>query len=98
MTARASAFASRSTMERILAAPSAPRTPPSGPVMVKTSVTIDSPGSFCDRISGMPVFHLRPADPSLFTADRFPVFGADISKTGFYGFPLHPRAGVVKIA
>jgi glycine/D-amino acid oxidase-like deaminating enzyme len=50
------------------------------------------------RASGMPVFHLRPEDPSLFTADRFPVFGADISTTGFYGFPLHPRAGVVKIA
>jgi len=50
------------------------------------------------RAQGMPVFHLRPADPALFTADRFPVFGADISKTGYYGFPLHPRSGVVKIA
>jgi glycine/D-amino acid oxidase-like deaminating enzyme len=48
------------------------------------------------RSSGMPVFHLRPEDPSLFTADRFPVFGADISSTGWYGFPLHE--GVVKIA
>lgn len=50
------------------------------------------------RPHGMPVFHLAPRDPSLFTADRFPVFGADISQTGYYGFPLHPIAGVVKIA
>ena len=50
------------------------------------------------RASGMPVFHLRPKDPALFSADRFPVFGADISTTGFYGFPIHPRSGVVKIA
>jgi glycine/D-amino acid oxidase-like deaminating enzyme len=49
------------------------------------------------RSTGMPVFHLRPADPSLFEAVRFPVFGADISSTGWYGFPLHP-SGVVKIA
>lgn len=49
------------------------------------------------RSSGMPVFHLRPADASLFEAARFPVFGADISSTGWYGFPLHP-SGVVKIA
>ena len=45
---------------------------------------------------GQPVFHLEPRDPSLFHADRFPVFGADISLTGYYGFPLH--RGVVKIA
>jgi glycine/D-amino acid oxidase-like deaminating enzyme len=48
------------------------------------------------RSSGMPVFHLAPPVPSLFTADRFPVFGADISATGWYGFPLHE--GVVKLA
>jgi glycine/D-amino acid oxidase-like deaminating enzyme len=50
------------------------------------------------RASGMPVFHLRPADPSAFSADRFPVFGADISNTGYYGFPIHPESRVVKIA
>lgn len=49
------------------------------------------------RSVGMPVFHLRPADPSLFVAARFPTFGADIAQTGYYGFPLH-REGVVKIA
>jgi glycine/D-amino acid oxidase-like deaminating enzyme len=50
------------------------------------------------RSSGMPVFHLRPAEPAQFLAESFPVFGADISETGYYGFPLHPEAGVVKIA
>jgi len=49
------------------------------------------------RAVGQPVFHLRPADPSLFEAARFPVFGADISRTGYYGFPI-TRDGVVKIA
>jgi glycine/D-amino acid oxidase-like deaminating enzyme len=50
------------------------------------------------KASGQPVFHLKPADPALFEAEHFPVFGADISHTGWYGFPLHPREGVVKIA
>ncbi len=50
------------------------------------------------RSNGMPVFHLRPAQPQLFAAERFPVFCADITNTGYYGFPLHPREGVVKIA
>ena len=49
------------------------------------------------RAIGQPVFHLRPADPSLFTADRFPVFGADIARTGYYGFPV-TADGIVKIA
>ena len=43
------------------------------------------------------MFHLVPEDPTLFTDDRFPCFGADIANTGYYGFPLH-RDGVVKIA
>jgi glycine/D-amino acid oxidase-like deaminating enzyme len=50
------------------------------------------------RSPGMPVFHLRPADPELFRAERFPPFCADITNTGYYGFPLHPTAGIVKIA
>ncbi|HEY5923141.1 MAG TPA: FAD-dependent oxidoreductase [Kofleriaceae bacterium] len=49
------------------------------------------------RAVGQPVFHLRPRDPSLFEAARFPVFGADIARTGFYGFPIN-RDGIVKIA
>lgn len=47
--------------------------------------------------TGHPVFHLKPSQPELFAAERFPVFGADISATGYYGFPLN-RDGVVKIA
>jgi glycine/D-amino acid oxidase-like deaminating enzyme len=50
------------------------------------------------RVTGHPVFHLKPSRPELFTPPKFAVFGADISNTGWYGFPLHPRAGVVKIA
>ncbi|HEX4420548.1 MAG TPA: FAD-dependent oxidoreductase [Kofleriaceae bacterium] len=49
------------------------------------------------RATGQPMFHLRPADPALFAAARFPVFGADISRTGYYGFPA-TRDGIVKIA
>jgi glycine/D-amino acid oxidase-like deaminating enzyme len=49
------------------------------------------------RATGQPVFHLRPADPAPFAAERFPVFGADISRTGYYGFPVN-RDGLVKIA
>lgn len=49
------------------------------------------------RAVGQPVFHLRPRDPSPFAAAHFPVFGADISRTGYYGFPAN-RDGIVKIA
>jgi glycine/D-amino acid oxidase-like deaminating enzyme len=49
------------------------------------------------RSTGVPVFHFRPAQPELFRPERFPVFGADVTVTGYYGFPLN-RDGVVKIA
>ena len=49
------------------------------------------------EVTGQPVFHLRPTEPSLFAANRFPVFAADVSHTGFYGFPISLN-GVVKIA
>src|SRR5881396_918407 len=49
------------------------------------------------RATGQPVFHLKPLEPELFTPERFPVFGADITTTGYYGFPIN-RDGVVKIA
>ncbi len=49
------------------------------------------------RASGQPVFHLKPLQVDLFAAERFPVFGADITTTGYYGFPLN-RDGIVKIA
>src|SRR5438876_3664539 len=49
------------------------------------------------RASGQPVFHLKPSRPDLFAPERFPVFGADITTTGYYGFPLN-HDGIVKIA
>src|SRR2546430_1637849 len=49
------------------------------------------------RATGQPVFHLKPRQHALFAAERFPVFGADITTTGYYGFPLN-HDGVVKIA
>ena len=49
------------------------------------------------RATGQPVFHLRPSEPELFAPERFPVFGADITTTGYYGFPVNGD-GVVKIA
>ena len=48
------------------------------------------------RAVGQPVFHLRPSDPARFAAPALPVFGADIARTGYYGFPL--TDGIVKIA
>lgn len=50
------------------------------------------------RSTGQPVFYLQPSDPSRFAPPHFVVFSADSSRTGWYGFPLHPRARVVKIA
>ncbi len=50
------------------------------------------------RATGHPVFHLKTADSTLFKPPTFTVFTADIAKSGWYGFPLHPRLGVIKIA
>lgn len=49
------------------------------------------------RAVGQPVFHLRPQNPEMFRPEVFPVFGADISRTGYYGFPVNAD-GIVKIA
>ncbi len=49
------------------------------------------------RARGQPVFHLQPRQPELFAPECFPVFGADITTTGYYGFPIN-RDGVIKIA
>lgn len=48
------------------------------------------------RATGHPVFHFKPANPEMFAADRFPTFTADVSKTGYYGFPVN-HDGLVKI-
>ncbi len=50
------------------------------------------------KSSGHPVFHLKPHAPNGLTPPEMVVFTADVSRTGWYGFPLHPREGVVKIA
>jgi glycine/D-amino acid oxidase-like deaminating enzyme len=48
------------------------------------------------RSTAHPLFHLQPKEPELFAPDCFPMFGADITSTGYYGFPIG-REGVVKI-
>lgn len=50
------------------------------------------------KSTGHPVFHLEAPAPELFTPPDFAVFTADVAKTGWYGFPVHPRQGVIKIA
>jgi len=50
------------------------------------------------KITGHPVFHLKPMSPEAFSIPAMTVFAADIANTGWYGFPLHPEHGVVKIA
>ncbi len=49
------------------------------------------------KSTGMPVFHFRPDEPTLFAPPRFVNFAADVARTGYYGFPLHPQQKVVKI-
>jgi glycine/D-amino acid oxidase-like deaminating enzyme len=49
------------------------------------------------RATGHPVLHFKPSDPSLFDTSCFPVFTADVARTGLYGFPVN-RDGVVKVA
>jgi len=49
------------------------------------------------KSTGMPVAHLIPDDPALFSPPLFCNWTADITNTGYYGFPYHPEAKVVKI-
>lgn len=52
------------------------------------------------RSTGHPVFLLRPreSERERFSAPRFVTWGSDIASTGWYGFPLHPSEGLLKIA
>jgi glycine/D-amino acid oxidase-like deaminating enzyme len=43
------------------------------------------------------VFHFKPQDPTPYTPPQFPVWGADIGRTGWYGFPANTD-GLVKVA
>jgi glycine/D-amino acid oxidase-like deaminating enzyme len=47
--------------------------------------------------TGQPVFHLRPSDAADYRSPRFPPWAADISRTGWYGFPAQ-EDGTLKIA
>jgi len=49
------------------------------------------------KSSGHPVYWLKPENPKLFESPNLPVFTADISNTGWYGFPYNSENGVVKI-
>lgn len=49
------------------------------------------------KVTGHPVFHIRPSKPHWYSEQNLPVFGADIANSGWYGFPLHPHEQVVKI-
>ncbi|MCA9881645.1 MAG: FAD-dependent oxidoreductase [Anaerolineae bacterium] len=50
------------------------------------------------RITGHPVFHLQTDQPELFSPPHFATFTADVARTGWYGFPLHPTERVIKVA
>ncbi|MFK7844080.1 MAG: FAD-dependent oxidoreductase [Rhodothermales bacterium] len=50
------------------------------------------------KATGHPVFHLKLVNNVEFFPPNFSVFTADIAQTGWYGFPVHPRTGVLKIA
>ncbi|GAB5553506.1 MAG: hypothetical protein Sapg2KO_30970 [Saprospiraceae bacterium] len=50
------------------------------------------------KATGHPVFHFLPQHKTAFSSENLPVFTADISNTGWYGFPVHPKEGVVKMA
>lgn len=46
--------------------------------------------------TAQPVLHFRPRDTAPFDAEHFPVWGADITRTGWYGFPVNDE-GIVKV-
>lgn len=50
------------------------------------------------KATGHPVFWLRPDDPALFKSPELVVFTADISNSGWYGFPFSEKHKVVKVA
>lgn len=50
------------------------------------------------RAVGQPVFHLQPPDADRFRPPHFHTFAAAVSRSGWYGFSLHPRENVIKVA
>jgi len=49
------------------------------------------------RHVAQPIFYFRPKNVDLYRAKSFPVWAADLSKTGWYGFPV-TREGIVKVS
>ncbi len=49
------------------------------------------------RATGHPMVFLRPEDAGAFRAPAFPVWTADVARTGWYGFPLNAD-GILKVA
>lgn len=47
--------------------------------------------------TGQPVYHFMPVRPDDYVAPEFPPWCADVSRTGWYGFPAHPSDGRVKV-
>ena len=50
------------------------------------------------KVTGHPVFWVRPKDPTFLVPPYMGVFTADISNTGWYGFPYLRDQGIFKIA
>lgn len=46
---------------------------------------------------GQPIFYFKPDDPGAYRAPSFPPWGADIPRSGWYGFPANDE-GVIKVA
>ena len=44
-----------------------------------------------------PVYHFQLADPSAYQGNQFPQWGANVSETGWYGFPAQDE-GILKVA
>lgn len=49
------------------------------------------------KITGQPVYYFKPQQKYLYEGKKFPVWSADISETGWYGFPVQ-KNGLLKIA
>ena len=50
------------------------------------------------RPTAHPILYLRPRDPAAFEPPQWPVFTFDITRTGWYGFPVDAATGLVKLA
>ncbi len=51
----------------------------------------------CFRVTGHPLFWLSPRNTEHYQSPQLSVYAADISNSGWYGFPHHPSSEVVKI-